>query len=531
MKEILTKHLFYCTSRIVFILMISLAYNSYAGQHKSFENASNKEKKEQILTAHATAKALDAEDKTKKAINELEKVLPVALSLKDDLLLEQTYELLWVYAKKINNKKKTSEYATLFNIYKTNREKKALEVKNKKTEQLLNKTTSTINNLQEENELTKHAIDSTTNQLLLTKDSLGILDLVNRERQGQIDLLNKEKQLKDLKVKEQELLIKEKEARQRYTWVIIGSLVLGLLTLSTLAFFIYKNLQQKKSYSEQIEEQLGLIQHQHENITKSINYAQRIQNAMLPHESNLEQLASESFILFKPKDIVSGDFYWFFNADTGKSINEFDTDENGNLPNKIIVAAVDCTGHGVPGAFMSMIGYNLLNTIASHNIHEPHLILSELNKSVQHALQQHKSDNKDGMDMAICTIDRQQKTVEFAGAKNPLIVIKNGELEVIKGDKDPIGGSQGSAERNYTKHTIAIDQATTLYMMSDGYQDQFGGSEGKKFMIKSLKELLLKIHQEPFNKQKEILDKTIEDWKGSKEKQIDDILVIGLKVS
>lgn len=392
--------------------------------------------------------------------------------------------------------------------------------------------------MKEKQEEAQLEISDKTNQLSMTRDSLGVLDLINRERESQINLLNKEKQLKDLKVKEQDLIIKEKEARQRFTLVIIGSLILGVLTLSILAFYIYKNLRQKKLYSEQIEEQLHLIKHQHESITQSINYAQRIQTAMLPHERNLQHLLPESFILFKPKDVVSGDFYWFFNVKTQNTLNEFDPEnETGvdDLPNtvesqKIIVAAVDCTGHGVPGAFMSMIGYNLLNTIAHKNIHEPDLILTELNKSVRFALQQYKNENKDGMDMAICTIDQKNKIVEFAGAKNPLIVIKNGVLEHIKGDKEAIGGSQGNAKRIYTKHTIAIDQPTTLYLFSDGYQDQFGGTDSRKFMIKNMKDLLLSIHQEPFAKQKEILDQTIEDWKGNSERQIDDLLVIGMRV-
>ncbi len=535
MKSIIIKQLRYW---LCIILMISNSISGYSDNKKDAEKNSNSDKRSQILKAITLAEQLEKEDKTKKAITELEKILPTAETLNNEVLLERTYELLSIYNKKINNKKKAAEYNTLYNITKTAREKKELEIKkeelekkNKKTEILLSRSTTAINNLEEEKKITAQVIDSTTNQLLMTQDSLSILDLINRERQSQITLLNKEKQLKDLKVKEQELIIKEEEARKHFTWVIIGSLVLGLMTLSTLAFYIYKNLQQKKEYSHQIEEQLGLIQHQHEHITQSINYAQRIQNAMLPTEHNLTQLIPDSFILFKPKDIVSGDFYWFYNAETGKTISELDPDQTSeHVVQKIIIAAVDCTGHGVPGAFMSMIGYNLLDMIASKHTHEPHLILSELNRSVQHALQQQKSNNKDGMDMAICSIDKSNKIIEFAGAKNPMIVIKNGELEVFKGDKDSVGGAQGDANRTYTKHSIHIDQPTTIYLFSDGYEDQFGGTEGKKFMIKNLRDLLLKIHQEPFEKQKEILNQTLEAWKGTKEKQIDDILVIGMRV-
>ncbi|HWZ22612.1 MAG TPA: SpoIIE family protein phosphatase, partial [Cytophagaceae bacterium] len=203
---------------------------------------------------------------------------------------------------------------------------------------------------------------------------------------------------------------------------------------------------------------------------------------------------------------------------------------DSNEARKIIVAAVDSTGHGVPGALMSMIGYNLLNMIASKNIFEADKILGELHKNVRFALQQYKNDNKDGMDMSLCVIDKDAKTMEFSGAKNPIVYIQDGELFHIKGDSHPIGGSQGDAKRTYTKHVISIEKPTFFYLFSDGYPDQFGGTESKKFMIKNFKELLLKIHTLPFEEQKIILDTTIEKWKGNHEKQIDDILVMGMMV-
>ena len=504
MKSMIIKQVVYF---LLSMVILTISFNGYAGNKTNLADRTNRELKEHVISMHKLAIQLDKDNKTKKAINELEDILPYLEKIKDEKLQEKTYELLWHFYKKTSNKKKIAEYNALYNVMKANREKEELALINKES-------TTAIKSLQEEKKIIIRTVDSTTHELSITKDSLGILDLVNRERQGQIDLLNKEKELKDLKVKEQELIIKEEQAQKRFTYVILASLVLGLLTLSILAFYIYKNLQQKKLYSAKIEDQLVLIQHQHENITHSINYAQRIQNAMLPHQETFRELLPQSFVLFKPKDIVSGDFYWLHKTETGK----------------VIIAAVDCTGHGVPGAFMSMIGFNLLNTIVAQGISEPHLILSALNKSVYHALQQHKSDNKDGMDMTICTIDENNRVIEFAGAKNPLIVIKNNELEVFKGDSHPIGGSQGGADKEYTKHVINIDQPTFVYMISDGYQDQFGGAEGKKFMIKNLKELFLQLHQEPFEQQRNVLDTTIEAWKGKKEKQIDDILIMGFKV-
>ena len=525
----------------VCISLLLVCFQGYAGNMKSNKNEASDDQPTAIAKVISQAEQLHADGKTKKAANDLEKILPKVEALEDEVLLEKTYQLLFEYNTILKNKKKVEEFGILYNLTKTAREKRELESSNRKKESLLKKNANALSSLKEENqknvldkEIAQQEVAEKSTELLITRDSLGILDLINSERQNQIDLLNKEKQLKELKVKEQALLLKEKEAREQLTWVILGSLVLGLLTLGVLAFYIYRNLQQKKKYSTQIEGQLEVISHQHENITNSINYAQRIQNAMLPHEQSFHHQFPDSFILFKPKDVVSGDFYWFFNVKTGSALNDYDA-ENENPSaydsQKIIVAAVDCTGHGVPGAFMSMIAYNLLNMIVSKNIHEPDLILSELNRSVRFALQQYKNDNKDGMDMAICTIDKENKVIEYAGAKNPIVIIKDGVLEHIKGDKEPIGGSQGKSDRTYTKHTIAIDKPTTVYLFSDGFEDQFGGPEGKKFMIKNFKELLLSIHHEPFEKQKGLLDKAIEDWKGTKEKQIDDILVMGLRVS
>ncbi|MDB5272629.1 MAG: Serine/threonine protein kinase [Chitinophagaceae bacterium] len=519
----------------IFFLLI-LCFGSFAKSSKSNNNGSSDDPKELIVKSIKLAEQLHLDGKTKKAANELERILPKVELLENETLLEKTYKLLFEYHTELKNKKKAEEFGILYNLSKTAREKKELEKINKKNVTAISTLKEEKKQSEFDKEVAQQEVVQKSSELLVTRDSLGILDLINRERQTQIDLLSKEKQLKELKVKEQALLIKEQEAKEQLTWVILASLVLGLITLSALAFYIYRNLQQKRKYSDQIEGQLEIISHQHENITNSITYAQRIQNAMLPHEHSFHHQLPDSFILFKPKDVVSGDFYWFFNVKTGSALNDYDAENEQQLSDvevsqKIIVAAVDCTGHGVPGAFMSMIAYNLLNMIVAKNILEPDQILTELNRSIRFALQQYKNDNKDGMDMAICSIDKEKKIIEYAGAKNPIVIIKDGVLEHIKGDKEPIGGSQGKSDRTYTKHTIAIDKPTTIYLFSDGFEDQFGGPDGKKFMIKNLKDLLLNIHHEPFDKQKGMLDKTIEDWKGTKEKQIDDILVMGMKVS
>lgn len=264
-----------------------------------------------------------------------------------------------------------------------------------------------------------------------------------------------------------------------------------------------------------VDERNKIIEKQNHNIISSINYAKRIQVAMLPTVERINKLLPESFILFLPRDIVSGDFYWI--------------DEQNE---KIMIATVDCTGHGVPGAFMSLIGNDILNkVIIDYSITQSNLILDVLNEEVGNILKQRETDNRDGMDMSIWVLDKKTNTVEFAGAKSPLIYIQNGVLHEIKGNKIPIGGNWIDKKAiKYTPHTIKIDSPTVLYTFSDGYQDQFGGLNNRKFMKGKLKSLLLKIHELPMEEQNQILKDTFEDWK-KEYPQVDDVLIIGVKIS
>ncbi|MBX2841841.1 MAG: SpoIIE family protein phosphatase [Flammeovirgaceae bacterium] len=275
--------------------------------------------------------------------------------------------------------------------------------------------------------------------------------------------------------------------------------------------------QQKEEIEAQrddIEIRTNQLAKAYKDIRASINYAQRIQKAKLPQFENLQKLIPDSFIFFKPRDLVSGDFYWF-----------------SEIGNKIIITAVDCTGHGVPGAFMSLIGTGLLDEIVNQKkILKPELILKKMHEGVQQVLRQKETENRDGMDMSLCVIDRNLHKMEFAGAKNPLVYIQNGELHHVKGDKHPIGGLQKEDERTFNKHEIDLEQETTFYIFSDGYQDQFGGSENRKFMIKNLKELFVKIHHSPIKTQHLILEEKIQSWMGNDHKQLDDILIIGFTI-
>jgi ligand-binding sensor domain-containing protein/serine phosphatase RsbU (regulator of sigma subunit) len=270
------------------------------------------------------------------------------------------------------------------------------------------------------------------------------------------------------------------------------------------------------------------LQHKNENILASINYAQQIQRAMLPSEGEIHKTLPDSFVFYVPRDIVSGDFYWFYAVENEQKALQ-----------KICIAAVDCTGHGVPGAFMSMAGNAFLNQIVKvQEVYEPHHILNLLHQTVRKSLNQAETDNREGMDIAFCTIDIEQQILLFAGANNPLLVVQADEntqeidTEEIAADKKPIGGSWGKINnevRNYSLHTLPLNNKNThYYIFSDGFQDQFGGELNKKFTKKRLKALLASYYNKPFEEQKNLLANTFKDWKGEYA-QIDDVLVIGFK--
>ncbi len=266
-----------------------------------------------------------------------------------------------------------------------------------------------------------------------------------------------------------------------------------------------KHVELKKAYD--------ILEEKNREITDSIHYASSIQSALLPELQTLNTFFSDSFILFKPRDIVSGDFYWI-----------------QPLDNKILITAADCTGHGVPGAFMSVLGISLLDDIVNKNgIIQPAEILFELRAKIIHALNQHKEkDKKDGMDMALCLFDFEQQKGYYAGAYNALYIIRNNELEQIKADRMPIGLHMKDGE-SFTQHIFDLQSGDQYYMFSDGYADQFGGEKGRKLMTKKFKELLLQNAHLSGSEQQEALNNYFESWRGDTE-QIDDVIVTGLKI-
>ena len=343
--------------------------------------------------------------------------------------------------------------------------------------------------------------------------------LANRENRAALIEMEKKYESEETK-KENQILqqqnsiahLENEKSKQdlAYSRIIIFSSIGGLLLLIGLAFALYNRNKLKQRANEKLSHANELIKEKNDDITASLEYASKIQEALLPTKENTT-LFTDAFFMLKPKDIVSGDFFWY-------------TEKAG----KKIFTAVDCTGHGVPGAFMSMIGNTFLHEIINEKgITKPSEILNELRSKVVGALSK-RDARKDGMDMAICALDEQNLTLEFAGANNPLYLVQDNEMKEIKADKQPVGLM---AERNepFNNHEFKIKKGDKIYVFSDGYADQFGGPKGKKFKYKQLKDLLFGISEKPMTEQREILLTTFNSWKGDLE-QVDDVCLIGVRV-
>lgn len=298
--------------------------------------------------------------------------------------------------------------------------------------------------------------------------------------------------------------------------IIIVFFILGFIHYRTSQLAKEKKLLEEKVTERTVElkganDKLSVA---FQDIKDSINYAKKIQDAILPLDEEINKALPQSFVLFKPRDVVSGDFYWFTKKE-----------------NKVFIAAVDCTGHGVPGAFMSMIGNSLLNEIVNQKgSHDAAGILKQLHDGIRVSLKQDRDsfESKDGMDLAFVVIDTSTNTLQYAGAKRPLYCFLKDEFREIKADKQSIGGLQIESTFQYINHHIDLQKGDTFYLFTDGYVDQFGGEKGKKFSSKRLKDVLAEIQNLSLAEQEDTLNTSIEKWKTGME-QIDDILIIGFR--
>ncbi|MES2397083.1 MAG: tetratricopeptide repeat protein [Bacteroidota bacterium] len=315
----------------------------------------------------------------------------------------------------------------------------------------------------------------------------------------------------------QKAIAEEKNRKQKIiTWSVVG----GLLLVVLFSGFIFRSLRITRKQKQIIEIknsetelQKKIIEEKNKDITDSIRYAKRIQEALMGEKVHVSAHLPEHFILFMPKDIVSGDFHW------GAEKNEY-----------WYFSAVDCTGHGVPGAVMSMLGISFLNDIVfSEGFLNPAEILNRLRDRVVKELRQtaEAGGSKDGMDISLCRLNLKTNELQWAGAYNPLNIVRNGQLEELKGDKQPIG--YHPENRPFTNYEIQLKKGDSIYLYSDGYADQFGGPKGKKFKYKQLEDLLIANNHLPLKDQKEILKNRFTEWKGSLE-QVDDVCVFGVRL-
>ncbi len=355
--------------------------------------------------------------------------------------------------------------------------------------------------------------------------------LLNEETTNQ---LNELKTVYETEKKEKEIELSHQKLQTQGAKLntIIFSAIGGALILLLLVFFIYTRYQIKQKANKKLETAYAIIEEKQKDITDSINYAQKIQYAILPNDDDIKNAFTDSFVFFQPRDIVSGDFYWFHSF-AGSAQN------SSNLEGiQTLIAAADCTGHGVPGALMSMIGSSLLNQIILEGkVKNTGEILEHLRTGIKAAFKQKQGEDKrrDGMDIGLLAFSKDGTKVHFSGANNGVYHIQNRLLKDIKPDKQPVGQHVGE-EKPFTSQEIEVQEGDCLYLYTDGFADQFGGetvpgkqSGGKKFKYAKLKELLVQISTKNMQEQKTILENTFNEWKGKYE-QVDDVLIIGIRV-
>jgi len=431
----------------------------------------------------------------------LEEALTYSIELNDLQKIHECLSRLSITYEILGDKSKSLEY-----------QEKALAIYKKLNQQK-------IKDLEEKKKNIEEKIKTTEDNLKYTYDSLTKIKRNYEEIQTYARLKESENKIKDL------LLKQEKHKAQQNKILLLYSTI-GLLVLLLSTILIFSQYRQKKTAlklleenKKEIEKQRDIANKQNRKIKDSIIYAQRIQSAILPPDNFIDNILNEYFIIYIPRDIVSGDFYY---------VNKKE--------NIIIIAVADCTGHGVPGALMSMLGFAFLNEIINKTVYNKHIknlhtdeILNELREYIINSMHQKGSGNEplDGMDIALVFIDTESHILEFSGAHNPVYIIRKGQLIEFQGDKMPIS-YHPKKDIPFTKHNIKLEDNDLIYLFTDGYVDQFGGQNGSKFLYTNFKNLLKSLYNEPLNIQKEKLINAYNEWKGDYD-QVDDICILGFK--
>ena len=422
----------------------------------------------------------------------LDEAVSLTTEMNDEKSLRTCYGMLSENYDKLGNSAKALQYNSLYTTLQKHLQQQELDQADMRTRQA---------------ETEKQAKEV---QLQSTVDTLNQVMEVSRERQMQIQLLNKEKEL-------QSMTLAEQSARLRSQRIFTFSLAFGLVLLLVIAALIWVQFQAKKKANQVLASKNEEISQQKQKIDDSIHYAHRIQKAVLIPRPDLEKRLPRNFVFFKPREMVSGDFLWF-----------------SEHASRLFIAVVDCTGHGVPGAFMSMLGISFLNEIVSHlptgeSVPTAAGVLNDLRTHVIGSLHQSgaRKESKDGMDIALVIWDPAQHSLQFAAAHNALYLVRTKQLITYEADRMPISIHR-LADKPFTNHSIDLQKDDRVYLFTDGYHDQAGGEDGRKFLSRNFKQLLLDIHQEPLERQKALLGSTMEQWMG-KTAQRDDMLVMGMQ--
>ncbi|MDX2197111.1 MAG: YfiR/HmsC family protein [Cytophagales bacterium] len=445
-------------------------------------------------------------------------------------------------------KEKAKQQEEMLGIMRKEIDKKKAEIDQQKIEMILQEEQLNAQKKQIDDQKTvlKSLSDNVTNQQKLLEEkvkqaeqqmrmihqqeeSLKRQQSIMQERTTKLNALTAEIDQQQEKINKQKFILAEQGTQIKIQQNLIFVFALFGVLIAALAFFIFRGLQIQKRFNKQlgeknaeIQRQSLLLEREREHTLNSINYAKTIQNAVLPSVDEINKYIN-TFVVFKPKDIVSGDFYWHHYIPAMQG-----------LPEKIFIAAIDCTGHGVPGAFMSMIGSSLLNQIVKEkDIHSPCDILENLHNNIKFALKQGQTDNNDGMDACFCLIEKHQDkvSVTFTGAKRPLYYIlpQTKELLQLKGDRKSIGGViQKIREVNFTNQTIDLPKGSAIYLSTDGYADQNNESR-LKFGVKKFESMLVDICDADIHMQKSKIENTLKEHQGNVP-QRDDITVIGIKI-
>ncbi len=489
------------------------------------------QKYSKIKVEYNLAATYQMSGKEKKALELYKEVLDYAKKKKYPELTKKTYQsIIQVYVSEKDYKDAflfLQEYHNYLNNIKTNYTQQKINLLETQFEEHEKELNKKANRLKE--------IDSVLNELLIEKSTL-VEDTI-------VKGLTINKLATDTIKKAEEIKVQKEEVKRREQW-LAGAIIFIVVVLifSFLLTWMYRRMKKAykllaiqnaeilkkneeikaqseliKTQSDKLAEQHQITLKQKQEIIDSINYAKRIQQAIFPTKEYIDKILNDHFILFKPRDIVSGDFYWM-----------------RKIKNFIIVVAADSTGHGVPGAFMSMLGVSFLNEIVSaKSLDNAGEILNRLRDKVKKSLHQTdvNSVSQDGMDIAFYIINTETLELQYSGAYNPLFIVrKNQEAELIeiKADRQPIAIFM--REKEFSSYNIQLQKGDCLYTFSDGYADQFGGQKGQKFKLKNFKQILLDIYDLPMKEQKHILKSTLEDWMGNKHEQLDDILVLGVRV-